>query len=355
MAHILRTGGEALHNAVFYASQSVIEAWAFAPLDKESPTQYDNPFLECARRVRIFAINTLLLIALLITCGPIGMAFKASANAIDGAKYTEMKGTAEPTPGRVKSVLSANVCMFPGGLPFVMGGFTPAKHRYDALSQMLLKEDPDVVCLQELPNLTAHPLAKRLKDNYASFYFNGSASSLVMDAGLFIATKKEPSGPVEFVEFDERKLGMHRGFFIIPFEDKVVVTTHMEAGNEERAVELRNAQFKQMNAYLNAHYPGRTISLCGDLNIERRIDGHPSEYKSRTFTDLGFQPVLVGQKTATDAYQAAISHGPARFDPVYQTEAPVQLDYFAVKNGQIPRVRVLNMNGSDHAPLLASF
>lgn len=355
MADVLRACGEGLHKLVFEASNNVFDAWAFTPFDTSSPSQYINPYFETARRVRVLAIDTLLLIALLITCGPVGMAFKAAATSIDGIRYTKVDGNAAFTLGPVKTVFSANVCMFPGGLPTIMGGFNLAKHRYQALQQMIEREDPDVVCLQELPLLSAKPFVERLKDRYAKFYFNGSAPSLLMDAGLFIATKKEPLGPIEFVEFTDRKIGMHRGFFIIPFEEKIVVTTHMEAGNEARAVALRESQFTQMNSYLNAHYPNRTIALCGDLNIERRIDGRPCEFQTRTFTNWGLQPALLGQKTATDAFQVARIWGAHRFDEQYANETPIQLDYFAVKNGQIPSVQVLEMTDADHTPLLATW
>ncbi|MCH9614637.1 MAG: hypothetical protein SP1CHLAM54_14000 [Chlamydiia bacterium] len=340
MAQVLRSAGHHLQAPVYYLSHAPLEAWGL-------PSRTGSLW-ETAWRIRAMTLDTFILISLLCTLGLTSIVCKFVANQLDGTGYEEARGLAEPTSGPVRSILSYNVCMFPGGLPLLMGGPEPAFDRFDELNSFIREQDPDLICLQELPAHTARPLVSLLQDHYPHFYFNGSTSSALMDAGLFIASKKTPSGPVQFVEFTERKFGMHRGFFIIPFDDKVVVTTHMEAGETATEKAIRQAELSQINTHMNTHYQGRPLVLCGDLNILRRVDGAHNEYRREMFSNLNLRPV----ETRTPTHNE--NHNAQRLGQRIPSP-PIQLDYFATRGLTPCRVSVIPSPLSDHLPIAATF
>jgi|GEM_PF-3305904 len=76
--------------------------------------------------------------------------------------------------------LSLNVCMFPGGLPQLFGGVAPWWKRVDAIAEIVLREDPDVFCGQEVhaPG-AAQALIEALKDDYAYFVHDIGPKTLI--------------------------------------------------------------------------------------------------------------------------------------------------------------------------------
>ncbi|MCH9614636.1 MAG: hypothetical protein SP1CHLAM54_14010 [Chlamydiia bacterium] len=360
MINSIRSFGNTLQEPIYALSEAVIEAWTFAEINPELRTQYDNPYLETARRVRALTLDSAVVLVLSLTLGTLSIAIRALANQLDSTGFTTKSGTLPPTTTPIQSILSFNVNMYPGGLPLVLGGVDPASYRYDELCTLIRTQDPDVVCLQEISTQAAYHLVDQFENDYAHFIFDGGTPALFMDAGLFIASKQRPNGETQFIEFTEegRQNGIHRGFFVVPFEDKVLAVTHLEPGDGPDHAAIRESELNTILSHLNQHYPDMPTVLCGDLNIRRTLTTQTDEFSAVTaFNEQGFHPTTVDEKTVTDLVEAT-RDGIQDF-----SEEPVQLDYFATTRLTPPNVEVLNAINlehpthslSDHQALLATF
>jgi exonuclease III len=130
---------------------------------------------------------------------------RSLAKGIAPDPFFYLKGNVEEKTkhnGRV-SILTMNVCFVAGGFAELFAGGIPNwKNRIDSLTENILKQDLDIVCLQEVNDVNASiALHERLKGNYAHFYHNIGAQIFSQNSGHFIASKYAINDP-NFIPFN---------------------------------------------------------------------------------------------------------------------------------------------------------
>lgn len=198
--------------------------------------------------------------------------------------FTFLSGTPITTaPKKRLTVLSWNVCFLPPPISLIFGGMVSWKERKERLVDFLKKNDPDIICLQEVFDLEAAEfIYKSLKDSYLEFYTNIGPKnfglhphSIGLNSGLFIASKY-PLKNLHFEKFTNNiRPVIERGFFSYTVmhgnQCYRIINTHLEASLlaampapvEE---ECRNNQLAQILEWIDRE-PQRVTMLVGDLNI----------------------------------------------------------------------------------------
>ncbi len=233
--------------------------------------------------------------------------------------------------------------------------------RHDQLVQWVDRDRPDVVCLQEikaapdqLPGLLCD------LDGYWCYWHGGKGYSGV---ALHVSKERWPDRPVfahpEF-DFEHRIVTANVG-------ELTVASIYVPNGGKDYQAKLRFLRAMDEMARA-ARVDGRTLVLCGDLNVARTDrDVHPKERK----------PVIGQLPEERDLLEAILAHGLVDLgralapddDGLFTWWAPWRnmrqrnigwrLDYvlaseaLAARASACPVLR--DVGTSDHAPVMASF
>jgi exonuclease III len=193
-------------------------------------------------------------IALFLTV--IEMPIRLYVNLTQKKPFTYKKGKAEEkiyNEDRNLSIFSLNTCFVAGGFPVMFAGVYPWSYRLEGVSQKILAEDADIVCLQEVNDVAAsYALYDKLKDSYAHFYINIGPATLSQNSGLFIASKYPISNP-NFFEFNENKglqKAVNKGCFdceIISQNKKIahIFTAHFPPSKSDETPTEEEKQFRK--------------------------------------------------------------------------------------------------------------
>jgi endonuclease/exonuclease/phosphatase family metal-dependent hydrolase len=145
--------------------------------------------------------------------------------------------------------------------------------RLSKITNEILENKPDVICLQEVNSLdAAYFLYKKLKEKYAHFYINIGPQFSSQNSGLFVASKYETDNP-NFQNFPKGKgfqqKIVNKGVFGFNLFNKNaessflrIFTTHLPPDNKvlrENSMEIIKNQMKK------SIYP---IMLTGDMNTQ---------------------------------------------------------------------------------------
>jgi endonuclease/exonuclease/phosphatase family metal-dependent hydrolase len=181
--------------------------------------------------------------------------------------YSFYESKAAKREGNPSKFLSLNACMFPGGLPTIFGGVSPAGARMDALTDFLKKQKADIVCLQEMACDPAKQLINKIKDDYRYFYYRIGPNPFNMESAIFFASKYELKNQPQFIAFKVPGMqgGIRRGFFIAELESCYVITTHLDPHAHHG--DVRAQQIEAILTHIRTLYQ-KPIFLMGDLNIE---------------------------------------------------------------------------------------
>lgn len=245
---------------------------------------------------------------------PLSIVLWEAANSLDTISeyfrnapytYSAERSTLHHLDKKEHSFLSLNVCMLPGGLPTLFGGVKSAHERLKGISDLILKEDADIVALQEAFYPAAEDLEEMLKDRYSYFYTRiGPNPQSIGETGLFIASK-EPiiSNPVFVPLYTEGAL--KRGFFYFETKDFWVITTHLESGILQENSLIRKVQLEQINDRMKElkQVTSKPCVVMGDLNIARTGEVG-DEYTNSEIGNFFYDPYkekapYVNEKTAT--------------------------------------------------------
>ena len=193
------------------------------------------------------------------------------ANPLKSDALTELK------------ILTANIVCFPDSLPYLYGGVRPWKMRIDKLVDVIVDNNADIVCLQEVWDPEAmQTLVDKLKNSYAFFIYNGgdpagtmNVNKMGYNSGLFIASKL-PLQSSDFLRFPRSiPQGSNRGVLTVTLEaggQRVTLFyTHLQHGDTPEQVAIRKEQLHFCYEHLqNITAPTSPQSmgvLVGDLNI----------------------------------------------------------------------------------------
>jgi len=233
--------------------------------------------------------------------------------------------------------------------------------RHDQLLQWVDRDRPDVVCLQEikaapdqLPGLLCD------LDGYWCYWHGGRGYSGV---ALHVSKERWPDRPgfahPEF-DFEHRIVTADLG-------DLTVASIYVPNGGKDYPAKLRFLKAMDQMA-LEARAGGRTLVLCGDLNVARTDrDVHPKERKpvigqlheERDLLEriIGHGLVDVGRSLAPDDDGLFTWWAPWR--NMRQRNIGWRLDYVLASDALAARASACpvlrDIGTSDHAPVMATF
>jgi exodeoxyribonuclease-3 len=226
------------------------------------------------------------------------------------------------------------------------------------LCEWLERDQPDIVCLQELKAEAAQIPARCHLDHY-HIYWHGlraySGVSLHVRKGLF------DGDPV----FSHPEFDMESRIVQATLGNLVIASVYVPNGGKDYAAKL--AFFQQLVGWTKRlHDEGREVVVCGDLNIARAdIDVHPKERKAGVIGQrdeerelfenlLGRHFVDVGRKVAPDNDRLFTWWPPWR--NMRQRNIGWRIDYILASSPLAERVSdcvvLADVGTSDHAPVM---
>ena len=154
-------------------------------------------------------------------------------------------------------IFNLNTWMLPLGLSKLNN------KRFNRIYEFIIKEQPDIICLQEV--WFSKYVKKLQKLNYNIF---SQAKGFFNRSGLVTMTKKKHNA--EFIKFPEYKTSLlhkvaKRGFHKVKVEDVTFFNAHLYV---MPGVENTLIAKKELNI-IKKHMSGKAI-LCGDMNIEKK-------------------------------------------------------------------------------------
>lgn len=196
-----------------------------------------------------------------------GGALRMAGTCVAGVPYIYQKGEAKQKEKKNFSLLSFNACMYESGLPMLLGGVMPASHRVDRLAELIQKNQPDLVVLQELALGPSKDLMEKIKKEYAHFYThvgNPGAwiQSKIVGPELFIASKVPIVSEPQFIPFRESKASHKLGFFCVETPTCWVINAHFPEEHQEACLKQIHEKCLEFK---------KPCVLAGDLNYRKKI------------------------------------------------------------------------------------
>ncbi len=144
--------------------------------------------------------------------------------------------------------------------------------RQDQLCEWLERDQPDVVCLQELK---AEPtqIPERCKHADYHTYWHGSRGYSGVSLHIKKSLLDEPA-------FSHPEFDMETRIVQVAFENLVLASVYVPNGGKDYPAKL--GFLTRLAAWTKQlHQEGREVVLCGDINIARtEIDVHPRERRA---------------------------------------------------------------------------
>lgn len=144
--------------------------------------------------------------------------------------------------------------------------------RAGQVCEFLEREDPDVLCLQELKaNIDQVPLECRISGYH--IYWHGSTMKAYSGVSLHV---KESVGQATFSHPD---FDMESRIVAAQVDNTVFASVYVPNGGKDYAAKV--SFMRSLNVWAKRlHAEGREVVICGDINIARtEMDVHPKERK----------------------------------------------------------------------------
>lgn len=247
-------------------------------------------------------------------------------------------------------------------------------HIHDnSLQTLILNEDPDIICLQEVRCQTPYDLLfKNFGEKYPYIYINNPIHKKGY-SGTAVLSKIEPIDVkynMDGVSYDE-DLNDEGRIIRVEFQNMVVITVYTPNSKPDLSrLEYRqkkwDATFRKL---VDKHSSSKNLIVCGDLNVahnDRDIHNPRSNHNHAGFTEqerLSFSLLLHNERLSdafrlchptTTKYSWWSNMGNARV-----SNKGWRIDYFLV-NGRVAQTMVdsdilTEYYGSDHAPTSLQF
>jgi exodeoxyribonuclease-3 len=234
--------------------------------------------------------------------------------------------------------------------------------RQTQLQEWLEREQPDVVCLQEIKaSMDQLPVWVCELEGYWCYWHGGKGYSGV---GLHVSKRIAPKRP----EFAHPAFDYENRIVLVRLEQLTVISVYVPNGGKDFPAKIRFLDaLEQFVA--DVRTDPRSIVICGDLNIARTdMDVHPKERK----------PMSIGQLPEERAQlERIIAHGlvdvgralEPENDQLFTWWAPWRnmkqrnigwrLDYLLASEALFGHVRSCTVQRefgtSDHAPVIGEF
>ena len=234
--------------------------------------------------------------------------------------------------------------------------------RQAQLQEWLEREQPDVVCLQEIKaSIDQLPVWLCELEGYWCYWHGGKGYSGV---GLHVSRRIAPDRPA----FDHPTFDYENRIVLVRLPAVTVVSVYVPNGGKDFPAKMQFlGALEQFAADMRAE-PNPMV-ICGDLNIARtEIDVHPKERKPQAIGQLPEERALleriiahglvdVGRALEPDNDQMFTWWAPWR--NMRQRNIGWRLDYLLASQPLFERVRSCRIERetgtSDHAPVLGDF
>ncbi len=234
--------------------------------------------------------------------------------------------------------------------------------RQAQLQEWLEREQPDVVCLQEIKaSIDQLPVWLCEMEGYWCYWHGGKGYSGV---GLHVSKRIAPDRPA----FDHPTFDYENRIVLVRLPAVTVVSVYVPNGGKDFPAKMQFlGALEQFAADIRAE--PNPVVICGDLNIARTgIDVHPKERKPQAIGQLPEERALleriiahglvdVGRALEPDNDQMFTWWAPWR--NMRQRNIGWRLDYLLASQSLFERVRSCRIERetgtSDHAPVVGDF
>ena len=234
--------------------------------------------------------------------------------------------------------------------------------RQAQLQEWLEREQPDVVCLQEIKaSIDQLPVWLCELEGYWCYWHGGKGYSGV---GLHVSRRIAPDRPA----FDHPSFDYENRIVLVRLPAVTVVSVYVPNGGKDFPAKMQFlGALEQFAADMRAE--PNPVVICGDLNIARtEIDVHPKERKPQAIGQLPEERALlerliahglvdVGRALEPDNDQMFTWWAPWR--NMRQRNIGWRLDYLLASQPLFERVRSCRIERetgtSDHAPVVGDF
>ena len=234
--------------------------------------------------------------------------------------------------------------------------------RQTQLQEWIEREQPDVLCLQEIKaSIDQLPVWLCEIEGYWCYWHGGKGYSGV---GLHVSRKISPDRPA----FEHPGFDYENRIVMVRLPGISVVSVYVPNGGKDFSAKLQFLDAMERFTEDLAREP-QPVVICGDLNIARTdMDVHPTERKPRAIGQLpeeraqleriiGHGLVDVGRALEPDNDQMFTWWAPWR--NMRQRNIGWRLDYVLASRPLYERVRSCvvqkDVGTSDHAPVVAEF
>ena len=230
------------------------------------------------------------------------------------------------------------------------------------LHEFIEREQPDVLCLQELKaSLEQLPVWLCQIEGYWCYWHGGKGYSGV---GLHVRKAFAPDRP----HFSHPDFDFEHRIVTVDIAGLSLASVYVPNGGKDFKAKM---QFLEaLDAYAATAYAAdRTLVICGDLNIARTDrDVHPKERKPRAIGQLPEERALLERIIARGLVDVGRAVAPdddglfawwAPWRSMKERNIGWRLDYVLASKELAGRVKACEVQKeigtSDHAPVLASF
>ena len=234
--------------------------------------------------------------------------------------------------------------------------------RQAQLQEWLEREQPDVVCLQEIKaSIDQLPVWLCEMEGYWCYWHGGKGYSGV---GLHVSKRVAPDRPA----FDHPTFDYENRIVLVRLPAVTVVSVYVPNGGKDFPAKMQFLGALEQFAADMRTEPNPLV-ICGDLNIARtEIDVHPKERKPQAIGQLPEERALleriiahglvdVGRALEPDNDQMFTWWAPWR--NMRQRNIGWRLDYLLASQSLFERVRSCRIERatgtSDHAPVVGDF
>ena len=232
--------------------------------------------------------------------------------------------------------------------------------RQTELQDFLEREQPDVLCLQEIKaSLDQLPVWICNLEGYACYWHGGKGYSGV---ALHVRTATFPEPPA----FQHPAFDFEHRIVTVTLPTVMIASIYVPNGGKDFAAKM--SFLRALGDYAKeVHAAGRKLVLCGDLNVARlEIDAHPKERKPGVIGQRPDERALFEQILSVGLYDVARRLDPTN-DQLFTWWAPWRnlrqknqgwrIDYVLASSALDAAACVVlkDVGSSDHAPVVATF
>ncbi|MCB1107542.1 MAG: endonuclease/exonuclease/phosphatase family protein [Chlamydiia bacterium] len=292
----------------FWYSVQNVHKYALNPLNDSALTQ------QVASRilnVGVYGVGTAL--SMFIAIG--GFFLKGLANRLHSRAFTYWEGRGEEVRPYTRKVLHLNVCMFPGGLPYLFGGVKGAGERLENLKIFIQEVNPDIFFLSEFSQTLSGKLYDLFAQDYKHFFVNIGSNALGMDVSMAVVSREpivsEPKFFPSNVPTEGDQKFCYRGYFFVETEKVNYLYIHLHPKDEK----IRQQQLLEIMEIVDENQNGKGWVVLGDSNIQRGTEEHEA-FKSKGFEDI-VQKEYGNVETCINGLEKGARENPESIDGVF--------------------------------------